>query len=370
MSLQMINSVIANRSIASYCPLCGRRFKGIESNAEHIFPKWLQRHHQLWTRRLTIPNFLGKSYKSVTVTVCARCNNARFGQLENVLSKAVRTADAFEAFAELPDEAIALWLGKIFWLLCQKSHSVQDYKTRTAPKPEQILPEELMPGIAYLGVFERAFANKKSMLSCYLTDPPIPEFYGPPYSLYRFKIADIEKFENFDYLDSPIVLGLAMRTGNVGFVCLFDGGLHRRFRSHRFANLFTETLHPMQFSEVAARIFFDQTVLDERAAQVTYYWNRDRRAVIAKTLSPRFYNPYLHEKFDPKLLAQFMGRFTQSDPNTLLVGDREFTRLWDENGDFLPYAVTPEDIEAAQSNPNRTVIGPADPKWRTAPPKE
>lgn len=97
MSLQMINSVIANRSIATHCPLCGRRFKGIESSAEHIFPKWLQRHHQLWTRRLTIPNFLGKSYKSVTVTVCARCNNARFGQLENVLSKAVRTADAFEA---------------------------------------------------------------------------------------------------------------------------------------------------------------------------------------------------------------------------------------------------------------------------------
>ncbi len=369
MSLQMINGVIANRSIATHCPLCGRRFKGIESNAEHIFPKWLQRHHQLWTRRLTIPNFLGKSYKSVTVTVCARCN-ACFGQLENVLSKAVRTADAFEACAELPDEVIALWLGKIFWLLCQKSHSVQDYKTRTAPTPKQILAEELMPGIAYLGVFERAFANKKSMLSCYLTDPPFPEFYDPPYSLYRFKIADIEQYEKFDYLDNPIVLGAAMRTGNVGVVCLFDGGLHRRFRSHRFANLFTQTLHPMQFSEVAARILFDYTVLHEQAAQVTYYWNPDRRAVIAKTLTPRFYDPYLQANFDPKLLAQFIGRFTQSDPETLLMEDGVFTALWDENGDFLPYAVTPDEIEAARSNPNRSIIGPIHSKWRTAPPKE
>jgi hypothetical protein len=86
----------------------------------------------------------------------------------------------------------------------------------------------------------------------------------------------------------------------------------------------------MQFSDAAARTLFDQTVLDERAARVTYYWNTDRRAVIAKTLSPRFYDSYLQEKFDPKLL-------------------------------------TPEDIEAAQSNPNPTTIEPADPKWRTGP---
>jgi len=370
MSLPMINGVLANRSIATHCPLCGRRFKGIESDAEHIFPKWLQHRHQLWTRSLTIPNFLGKSYKSVTITVCARCNNERFGKLENALSKVVKTADPFEACAEVPDEAIALWLGKIFWLLCQKSHSVQDYKTRAAPKSEQILPEELIPGIAYLGIFERAFANNKTMLSCYSTDPPFPEFYDAPYSLYRFKIADVEKFEKFDYMDSPIVLGAALRSGNVGFVCLFDGGLHRRFRSQRFSNLFPETLHPMQFAEVAARIFFDQTMLDELAAQVTYYWNPDRRAVIAKTLTPRFYNPYLQRNFDPELLAQFMGRFTQSDPKALLIGDREFTRLWDENGNFLPYAVTSEDFEAARSNPNRTIIGPADPKWRTKPPAE
>lgn len=370
MSLRMINDVLANRSVATHCPLCGRSFKGIKCNAEHIFPKWLQHRHQLWTRRLTIPNFLGKPYKSVTITVCVRCNNERFGKLENVLAKAITTADSFESSTELPDEAIALWLGKIFWLLCRKSHSVQDYKARAAPKSEQILPEELIPGIAYLGIFERAFANNKTMLSCYLTDLPLTEFYNAPYSLYRFQIADVDKSERFDYMDSPIVLGAALRSGNVGFVCLFDGGLHRRFRSHRFSNLFAETLHPMQFAEAAARIFFDQTVLDELAAQVTYYWNPDRRAVIAKTLTPRFYNPYLQSNFDSEVLAQFMGRFTQSDPKALLIGDREFTRLWDENGNFLPYAVTPEDIEAARSNPNRTLIEPADPKWRTEPPAE
>lgn len=320
MSLQMINGVIANRSIATHCPLCGRRLKGIESNAEHIFPKWLQHRHQLWTRRLTIPNFLGKPYKSVTITVCARCNNDRFGKLENALSSAVSKVAPFEACAQLTDEAIALWLGKIFWLLCQKSHSVQNHKTRDAPKPEQIMPEELMPGIVYLGIFERAFAANKSMFSCYLTDPPLTEFYNAPFSLYRFRIADIPKAEQFDYMDSPIVLGAALRTEHVGFVCLFDGGLHRRFRSHRFANLFEETLHPMQFSEVAARMFFDQTVLDERATQVTYYWNADRRAVIAKTLTPRSYDPYLQENFDPKLRAQFIGRFTQTDPATLFMG--------------------------------------------------
>jgi hypothetical protein len=64
----------------------------------------------------------------------------------------------------------------------QKSHSVQDHM-RDAPQREQSLPEELVPGIAYLGIFERSFANKKSMLSCYLTDPPLTEYYNAPYSL-------------------------------------------------------------------------------------------------------------------------------------------------------------------------------------------
>jgi hypothetical protein len=61
----MIRDVLANRDIDTHCPLCGRSFGRVKSSEEHIFPKWLQQHHGLLTRRLNIPNFIGKPYKSV-----------------------------------------------------------------------------------------------------------------------------------------------------------------------------------------------------------------------------------------------------------------------------------------------------------------
>ena len=70
-------------------------------------------------------------------------------------------------------------------------------------------------------------------------------------------------------------------------IYLFDGGAHRRFcGGDRFAYLDGQKLHPLQFSELVARIFYDQTVLDPAACQVTYLWNRDANAVIARILGP------------------------------------------------------------------------------------
>ena len=56
---------------------------------------------------------------------------------------------------------------------------------------------------------------------------------------------------------------------------------HRRFRGGRFAYLNGHRLHPAQFGELVARIFYDQTVLDPEACRVTYYSNRPLKAIVA-----------------------------------------------------------------------------------------
>ena len=92
------------------------------------------------------------------------------------------------------------------------------------------------------------------MVACYAGDPPFPEFfYGAPYSLYRYRIDTRDaRFEAFDFTDSPVALGVAFRSGNFGAICIFDGGIHRRFRSPHYDFLAGEALHPMQFGEVCA----------------------------------------------------------------------------------------------------------------------
>ena len=120
---------------------------------------------------------------------------------------------------------------------------------------------------------------------------------------------------------------VALRSGNAGMVCLLDGGLHQRFRSGRFAYLGGHKLHPAQFTELVAQIFYDQTVLDPEACRVTYYSNRPLKAIVAQTSGRRSYDPYLQELHDPSRLARMLGYYTSQEPNSLLFRGRAHVHL-------------------------------------------
>src|ERR1035437_3457121 len=170
MSLRMIRDVLKPKDVATHCPLCGRSFARFPSDEEHIFPQWLLHHHNLWNRQLNIPNFTGKRYKSVKINICKRCNNKTFGALETRIAPLFTDPDPFNAVGALSDNELAIWLGKIFWLLIRKSHSVHDFRTRDLPEPDRILPDDVLPGTLFLGMFERAFATGKALLSRFSND--------------------------------------------------------------------------------------------------------------------------------------------------------------------------------------------------------
>ncbi|MDN4985544.1 hypothetical protein QY049_20480 [Bradyrhizobium sp. WYCCWR 13022] len=370
MSLRMISDVLKPRDVSTHCALCGRSFARFPSDEEHIFPKWLQRHHNLWTRRLNIPNFTGKRYDTVKLRICQRCNNRTFGAIETRLAPLLTSHDPFSSVDQLDDEELALWLGKIFWLLIRKSQAAIDFRTRDLPEPDRIIPNDIMPGTLYLGMIERAFAMKKGMVACYAGDPAIPRyFYDVPYSLYRFRIDERDKrFEAFDFFDNPITLGVGLRTGTLGVICLFDGGLHRRFLSQTWDFLGGHALHPIQFAEVAATMFYDGTVLHDDATRVTYFWNPELNAVVSQVHTRRNFNPYLADRHDPARLAAFIGRHTFSDPNKILMPDgHTFTSLHDKDRNFMRFAVTDEEVQAALADPDQIVLGPMDADWRSKP---
>ncbi len=121
MSLRMITGVLKVREITTHCPLCGRAFARFPWDEEHIVPRWLQHRHDLWSRKLNIPNFIGKRYKTVRITVCKRCNGTTFGALETRLAPLLANGDPFSSTLAVRDAELAIWLGKIFWLLIRKS---------------------------------------------------------------------------------------------------------------------------------------------------------------------------------------------------------------------------------------------------------
>lgn len=370
MSLRMIKDVLKPRDVATHCPLCARAFARFPSDEEHIFPQWLQRKHDLWNLVLNIPNFIGKRYSTVKIRVCRRCNGKTFGDLEKRFAPIFANPDSFSAASSLDDDEIAIWLGKIFWLLIRKSHSVVDFRTRDEPEPDRIVPNAFIPGTLFLGMIERAYATRKGMVSCYAGDPPFPEFFfGEPYSLYRYRIDTRDaRFGTFDFRDNPAALGVAFRSGNFGAICIFDGGIHRRFRSQHYNFLVDEALHPIQFAEVAARMIYDQTVLDEAAGKVTYYWNPALNSVVAQCHSSRNFNPYLEVNHDPERLAAIVGSYTAINPAQILRQDGATNSfLNDLKGRFQRFPVTDAELEALRADPDYVVLGPLDAKWRTRP---
>src|SRR5260221_4584012 len=254
MSLCMLSVLLNPLDVSTPFALCVLAFARFPSDEEHIFPKWLQHHHNLWTRQLNIPNFIGKRYNSVKLRICQRCNNKTYGALETYLSPVLTDSDPFIAAAHIDADDLAVWLGKIFWLLIRKSQSVVDFRTRDLPEPSRIIPDDVMPGTLYLGMIQRAFATNKGMVSCYAGDPPFPEFfYDEPYSFYRFRIDTADRrFEAFDFFASPTTLGVGFRTGTLGLICLFDGGFHRRSRRHIRDFLAVQGVDAPQFAEVGA----------------------------------------------------------------------------------------------------------------------
>jgi hypothetical protein len=114
-------------------------------------------------------------YKTVKISICVRCNGKIFGGLETRIAPLLGTDDPYNGAGTLDDGELAVWLAKIFWLLVCKSHSVVDFRTRDAAQPEKILPDAVLPGTLFLGMLERTYAMRKGLVSCYATDPPVPE---------------------------------------------------------------------------------------------------------------------------------------------------------------------------------------------------
>lgn len=365
----MIETASRLHDPARNCPLCGRKYGRVAQTEEHIFPLWLQHRHNLLTQTIHIPNGITKRYNSVKLEICQKCNNERFGELEQRISAAANfPSGAFQGLESVSDAELAVWLGKIFLLLNRKSGSYQDFRLRDAPEKDTVLPKELQPGFGYLGVLLNAYALNKGCYSCYLDDPAWPALYGPPFSLYRFRIDTRSTHGAYDYSDNAIGLSAAIRFDDIGLICLFDGGLWRRWLGYRTEFIGDKPLHPVQFRELAALMYYDQSVLDPSARGVQYYWNRPLNSVIAQTMVPRFLNPYRDEHHDPERRLACVAHYTGVKLDALrgdAPGEIRST-LFNEDGSFFSYPVTENEIASLPSNAIHLPPGQRQKGWRAA----
>ena len=116
---------------------------------EHVIPKWLQKHFDLFDQRLALWNGTTIPYRQTVVPACLACNRDRFAPLE----KRVREGSASR-------RDFYLWQSK---LLTVSGIEIRAYARSNCPQAGPLLPDEIAKDIeelarhAFQGVDRREF---------------------------------------------------------------------------------------------------------------------------------------------------------------------------------------------------------------------
>lgn len=257
----MVRSIAEFNTIdfdGSHCFLCCEPLNDDNRTDEHIFPKWLQRKHDLWDQKIKLLNGTLISYKKLVIPCCSNCNNGPLSALE---------MHAKAAFSKQPDQLVEedekwlyLWAGKILFGLLAKERGLLD--NRADPKSGTII--------------ERTELDRLRAIHCHLQAIRFKhQFIGPNCNI-PGSIVVIDSLEssnikrNFDFGDDFVAFSLFLRTGNRTLFANFDGGLVAASIGHLMRKEAQKPLHPLQIKELWVKFMYKTQLV----AVVPFFLNR------------------------------------------------------------------------------------------------
>lgn len=103
----------------SSCFLCG---SSDSLTREHVFPKWLQKAHSLWDKKIYLLNKTQITYRSLTIPCCQRCNGVYLSKLESKVNSSLQAG--FDAANQISPFEWYLWGAKILYGQLRKECSL------------------------------------------------------------------------------------------------------------------------------------------------------------------------------------------------------------------------------------------------------
>ncbi|WP_152417489.1 hypothetical protein [Sandarakinorhabdus sp. AAP62] len=239
--------------VGGKCFACGG--EPTSGQGEHVIPKWMQRRFKLSDQFINLINGTRIPYRHLTIPCCEVCNNGFLRDIENEVIDFIDRPD----FSKLGSRfALGRWLCKIFVGLLVKETSL--LLDRADPSKGPIVSPEFLEEFWHAQLILQS-ARKKTLFN---------SLHGPyPFTLYQYKIEIDDDFGQFDLSTNIIGQSIAIRMGTVGIVFVNDGGLQYVAGRGGPLNLVGRRLHPIQFSEIAARVHYKATLRDATHAYTT-----------------------------------------------------------------------------------------------------
>lgn len=222
---------------------------------EHIIPRWMQRRFELFDQSLTLINGTRIPYRHLTIPCCETCNNGFLREIENAVIQSVASPKFHDPTQRV---TIGRWLCKIFLgVLVKETTLLLD---RRDPLRGTILSPDFLEEFRH-AQFILQSARKRTVFHA---------LHGPhPFTLYMYRIERDDDFGDFDLSTNLVGQSIAVRLGTIGLVFVNDGGLQYEAGRKGPLNLDGRRLHPIQFSEVAARVHYKATLRDATHSYVS-----------------------------------------------------------------------------------------------------
>jgi hypothetical protein len=221
------------------------------------------------------------------------------------------------AVAKLPSPTLYMWLSKIFYgVLYREFLLLADRRNGK----RRVVPKELLREL-------RVHHDFMQEIRLALEFP-----LGIPGSIFIFGTTKPNRVEEqFDFLDNHGNRSIALRMGSVGVVCIFqDGGLTKLFHDRIKQPYYRKNrLHPIQFREVTAQIFYKSMLLD--STSLYFYPEKGNEAVRVLTLNPGEVN---FRKWDLFTFCKMLAHYWGQPVDELYGGDRWASSLRDDQNKF------------------------------------
>jgi hypothetical protein len=312
--------VFTNRSFdRKHCFLCGTGLSARNISREHIFPKFVLREFNLWEQQLTLINGTTIPYRKVVISCCRECNNDHIGRLDNRIATFLK--GGFNTFKRLDEPTIFQWLSRILYSILYL---------------ELIMPRD--PRFKRRKILKREFFRELRTAHLFLNSIRIrTHFHRPyPWSLFLFETQKHPNpMVNFDFKDNPLLLTVAIRMNDVGVVAaLQDNGAVRNLgeKALGIQKARKLALHPIQFSEVVARVFYQASLLNRVPKYMSVSSPGGTMEVISLPVQGLSSKP-VFDRWDIEQYARALGWSCQRPYEQLYFpGKGVMTFLYDERG--------------------------------------
>lgn len=250
------------------CFMCGTTLNEANRSDEHVFPRWLQRKHELYNQRIYLLNNTTIPYRQLTIPCCRRCNNEYLRSIETGVKAAF--SGGVTAVRDMDQRTLFLWLAKLSYGLIYREHFLPIDRTAAVRTP--ITPGEW---IEEFRVHHLLLQAARSQV----------EWSDFPASIRVFETKTCgNPRQEFDYTDQLPGPFLAIRSGSVGIIATLQdwrASFTVEWQEYEEASRL-QSLAPLQFRELIAHGFY-QTRLFNRLPKLLIGRTDD---VVTITLMP------------------------------------------------------------------------------------